>query len=75
MLVGPYAGKKVSEAKPLIKNEMLAASQAMVYSEPEKQVGGSCEEAGKQLGEAGEKLGGGGGGWRGLACVGALDSS
>ncbi|GBF91225.1 hypothetical protein Rsub_03545 [Raphidocelis subcapitata] len=38
MTVGPYAGRKVSEAKPLIRDEMLAAGQALAYSEPEKTV-------------------------------------
>jgi len=27
-------GKKVSEAKPIIRQEMLAAGQAVTYSEP-----------------------------------------
>jgi hypothetical protein len=40
MKAGPYAGRKVSEAKPLIKDELIAAGQAMPYSEPEKQVRG-----------------------------------
>jgi hypothetical protein len=39
MTVGPYAGRKVSEAKPIIRDEMVAAGQAMPYSEPEKTVG------------------------------------
>ena len=38
MLVGPHAGRKVSEAKPVIKEELIAAGQAMLYSEPEKTV-------------------------------------
>jgi len=38
MTVGKYAGRKVSEAKPLIKDEMLAEGLALAYSEPEKQV-------------------------------------
>jgi len=38
MLVGAYAGRKVSEAKPLIREEMLAAGEALAYSEPEKPV-------------------------------------
>ncbi len=42
MTVGPYAGKKVSEAKPIIRDEMVAAGQAIPYSEPEKTVGGAC---------------------------------
>jgi hypothetical protein len=32
----------VSEAKPLIKDEMVAAGQAILYSEPEKQVRRKC---------------------------------
>jgi leucyl-tRNA synthetase len=38
MTVGPYAGKKVSEAKLLIKDEMIAANQAHLYFEPESKV-------------------------------------
>ena len=38
MEVGPYAGRKVSEVKPIIRNEMVAAGQAVMYSEPEKSV-------------------------------------
>eukprot|EP00195_Chlamydomonas_chlamydogama_P014672 CAMPEP_0202900896 /NCGR_PEP_ID=MMETSP1392-20130828/12094_1 /ASSEMBLY_ACC=CAM_ASM_000868 /TAXON_ID=225041 /ORGANISM="Chlamydomonas chlamydogama, Strain SAG 11-48b" /LENGTH=1103 /DNA_ID=CAMNT_0049587353 /DNA_START=121 /DNA_END=3432 /DNA_ORIENTATION=- len=38
MVVGKYSGRKVSEAKPLIKTEMIDAGMAMIYSEPEKQV-------------------------------------
>lgn len=38
MTVGPYAGRKVSEAKPLIKDEMIAGGHALAYSEPEKTV-------------------------------------
>mmetsp|Transcript_29049 Transcript_29049/g.72774 ORF Transcript_29049/g.72774 Transcript_29049/m.72774 type:complete len:889 (+) Transcript_29049:1024-3690(+) len=38
MLVGDHSGKKVSDAKPMIKTEMLKAGQALVYSEPEKMV-------------------------------------
>lgn len=40
MKVGPYAGRKVSEVKPIIREELIAAGQALPYSEPEKQVGG-----------------------------------
>jgi hypothetical protein len=39
MKVGPYAGRKVSEVKPIIREELIAAGQALPYSEPEKQVG------------------------------------
>jgi leucyl-tRNA synthetase len=38
MLVGPHKGKKVSEAKPLIKKEMMDAGQACLYFEPESKV-------------------------------------
>ncbi|KAG9456750.1 hypothetical protein H6P81_001258 [Aristolochia fimbriata] len=38
MLVGEFKGKKVQEAKPLIKNKLVAEGQAVVYSEPEKKV-------------------------------------
>lgn len=38
MLVGKYAGKKVSEAKPLVKGDMVAAREALLYFEPESSV-------------------------------------
>ena len=38
MKVGPYAGQKVSDAKPKIKDEMIAAGQAHLYFEPESKV-------------------------------------
>jgi leucyl-tRNA synthetase len=38
MKVGPYAGQKVSDAKPKIKDEMIAAGQAHLYFEPEARV-------------------------------------
>lgn len=38
MTVGPYAGKNVSQAKPLIKQEMIEAGQACLYFEPESKV-------------------------------------
>jgi leucyl-tRNA synthetase len=38
MEVGPYRGKKVSEAKPIIKQEMIMAGQACLYFEPESRV-------------------------------------
>jgi leucyl-tRNA synthetase len=41
MKVGPHAGKKVSEAKPIIKEAMLADGSGLAYSEPEKMV--SCD--------------------------------
>jgi leucyl-tRNA synthetase len=36
--VGPHAGKKVSEAKAIIRAELLASGEALPYSEPEKPV-------------------------------------
>lgn len=38
MNVGPYKGQKVSEVKNIIKNEMIGAGNAILYSEPERQV-------------------------------------
>lgn len=38
MLVGEFKGKKVQEAKPLIKNKLLETGKAVAYSEPEKKV-------------------------------------
>eukprot|EP00951_Prasinocladus_malaysianus_P014658 scaffold111721_cov47-Prasinocladus_malaysianus.AAC.4 len=38
MIVGSHNGKKVSEAKPIIKQEMIDAGLALLYSEPEKTV-------------------------------------
>ncbi|XP_020088202.1 leucine--tRNA ligase, cytoplasmic-like [Ananas comosus] len=38
MLVGEFKGKKVQEAKPLIKSKLLEAGLAVLYSEPEKKV-------------------------------------
>lgn len=38
MEVGPHKGKKVSEAKPIIKEEMIEAGQACLYFEPESRV-------------------------------------
>ncbi|GAX85489.1 hypothetical protein CEUSTIGMA_g12905.t1 [Chlamydomonas eustigma] len=38
IIVGPHAGRKVSEVKPIIKGELVAAGQAIIYSEPEKPV-------------------------------------
>lgn len=40
MKVGPYAGRKVSEVKPIIRDELIAAGHALPYSEPEKPVSG-----------------------------------
>jgi len=38
MEIGKYAGRKVSEVKGIIKEEMLASGGALAYSEPEKVV-------------------------------------
>jgi len=38
MSYGPYTGKKVSEVKPIIKQEMIDAGQACLYFEPESRV-------------------------------------
>ncbi|CAG9320407.1 unnamed protein product [Blepharisma stoltei] len=38
MIVGPYAGQKVSVAKPLVRQELIQAGQAAVYYEPESTV-------------------------------------
>ncbi|OMO52030.1 Aminoacyl-tRNA synthetase, class Ia [Corchorus capsularis] len=38
MTVGKYAGKRVQEAKPLIRTELIETGQAIIYSEPEKKV-------------------------------------
>ncbi|KAJ3694012.1 hypothetical protein LUZ60_009492 [Juncus effusus] len=38
MLVGEFEGRKVQEAKPLIKSKLLDDGQAVMYSEPEKKV-------------------------------------
>lgn len=38
MEVGPHKGKKVSEAKPIIKQEMIDAGDAVLYFEPESKV-------------------------------------
>lgn len=38
MLVGPHVGKKVSEAKPIIKEEMIKEGLACLYFEPESKV-------------------------------------
>lgn len=34
MLVGEHKGTKVKDAKPIIKDQMLQAGQAVIYSEP-----------------------------------------
>jgi leucyl-tRNA synthetase len=38
MEIGPYKGKKVSEAKPIIKQEMIDSGDAVLYFEPESKV-------------------------------------
>ncbi|KAI3911980.1 hypothetical protein MKW98_010924 [Papaver atlanticum] len=38
MLVGEFAGMRVQDAKPLIRNKLLENNQAVIYSEPEKKV-------------------------------------
>ncbi|XP_063236573.1 leucine--tRNA ligase, cytoplasmic [Bacillus rossius redtenbacheri] len=38
MLVGEFAGKKVSEVKKLIQKQMIDNKEAVVYYEPEKQI-------------------------------------
>ncbi len=38
MSIGPHKGMKVSEAKPVIKQEMIDAGQACLYYEPESRV-------------------------------------
>jgi leucyl-tRNA synthetase len=38
MVIGPHAGKAVSDVKPIIRAEMIAAGQAVAYSEPESTV-------------------------------------
>jgi leucyl-tRNA synthetase len=38
MNVGPHKGKKVSEAKPIIKQEMIDSGDAVLYFEPESKV-------------------------------------
>ncbi|KAM3364414.1 hypothetical protein ACQJBY_014639 [Aegilops geniculata] len=38
MIAGEFNGRKVQEAKPLIKNKLLGEGSAVLYSEPEKKV-------------------------------------
>jgi len=38
MIVGEFSGRKVQEAKPLIKSKLLEEGTAVLYSEPEKKV-------------------------------------
>ncbi len=38
MIIGNHQGKSVQDAKPLIKNELLASNEAVLYMEPEKTI-------------------------------------
>ncbi|KAK2655224.1 hypothetical protein Ddye_008276 [Dipteronia dyeriana] len=38
MLVEEYAGRRVHEAKPLVRNKLVELGGAVMYSEPEKKV-------------------------------------
>jgi leucyl-tRNA synthetase len=38
MLVGPYKGQKVEEAKPLVRQALIDAGEAFAYAEPEGRV-------------------------------------
>jgi len=38
MIVGEYSGRKVSEAKPLLKEKLVHTGEAVLYSEPESKV-------------------------------------
>ncbi|KAJ1917024.1 cytosolic leucyl tRNA synthetase [Mycoemilia scoparia] len=38
MIIGDYKGKPVEEAKPLIRDSLIASGDAVAYSEPERQV-------------------------------------
>ncbi|KAK9265450.1 hypothetical protein L1049_012394 [Liquidambar formosana] len=38
LLVGEFTGRRVQEAKPLIRNKLIETGQAIMYSEPEKRV-------------------------------------
>ncbi|GAV63288.1 tRNA-synt_1 domain-containing protein/Anticodon_1 domain-containing protein [Cephalotus follicularis] len=38
MLVGDFVGRKVQEAKPLIRSKLIETGEAIMYSEPEKRV-------------------------------------
>lgn len=42
MLMGSQAGKRVCDAKDIVKGEMIAAGTAALYYEPEKQVCPVC---------------------------------
>ncbi|CAK7341399.1 unnamed protein product [Dovyalis caffra] len=38
MRVGEFAGKKVQEAKPLIGTKLVETGEAIIFSEPQRQV-------------------------------------
>ena len=38
MIIGNHRGKLVQDAKPLIKNELVASNEAVLYMEPEKTI-------------------------------------
>ncbi|KAJ3341586.1 cytosolic leucyl tRNA synthetase [Gonapodya sp. JEL0774] len=38
MIYGPYSGKPVQEAKPLVRSDLINAGDAIVYCEPENRV-------------------------------------
>mmetsp|Transcript_23198 Transcript_23198/g.69557 ORF Transcript_23198/g.69557 Transcript_23198/m.69557 type:complete len:1127 (-) Transcript_23198:68-3448(-) len=38
MLVGPHAGAKVADAKPVVKGELVASGDALLYFEPESPI-------------------------------------
>ncbi|CAN8294610.1 unnamed protein product [Cochlearia groenlandica] len=38
MLIGEFVGRKVQEIKPIIKTKLIESGEAIIYSEPEKQV-------------------------------------
>lgn len=38
LLVGEFAGRRVQDAKPLIRSQLIESGQAIMYSEPEKRV-------------------------------------
>lgn len=38
MIIGSHQGKSVQDAKPLIKNELVEANEAVLYMEPEKTI-------------------------------------
>lgn len=38
IIVGPHQGKKVQDVKKIIQKEMIQASEAVIYMEPEKTI-------------------------------------